>query len=426
MIRWDTSVLAATAVAILATASVVIAAPPTWRWELSAGFDASAHTYHLAVSDTTETIAEYLVQAALEGRSDYKARHRWRMRAEGGVGTELTRQRLDLDYRLVDASRLHRLRADATVTARQYRPGSEYQYNSDNNDGRLEVRGSPLLLGSALAELRAHGGWRDYRSPSSLEVDDREFGGGLFLRSRMTADRSWSVGVRAVSRAYPDSAEIDRDELGMDLDYDARGLGGDGLSAHHRTRRRRIADETVRPSAWSHWTDLHLTVPAGGGAVRTELQGEVWDYGYETDVWFDSWRVEGFLGYEGGDLLGVRWHGGLAGARLDAGDQPDTYDQLGVRGGVDAYSSEIGGSLTVEVGRRVFSDGTVTTVSDGIEDTFTLYTDFTYWKLWLMGQWYLSPAVSLEALASFEPESHTEQDDDSSLGFINLRLVWRP
>jgi hypothetical protein len=420
------SVRTATAVAVIATASVVAAQSGPWRWELAAGFDATAHTYSLAVTDTTETIAEYLVQAALEGRSARDARHRWRLRAEGSAGTELTRQRLDLDYRLMDRDRLNRLRADATFTARQYRPGSEYDYNSDNHDGRLELRGSPLVLGPAVFEARGNAGWHDYRTPSTLEIDDREVGGGLFVRSRLLADRVWSAGLRAAHRAYPDSGEIDRDEVGVDLDYDARGLTGDGVSAHHRTRRRRIADETVRPSAWSHWTDVHLALPAGGGLLRTELQGEVWDYGYETDVWFDSWRVEGFLGYEGGDLLSVRWHAGLTGARLDAGDNPDTYGQMGVRGGVDAYGSNVGGTLTVEVGRRVYRDGTVTTVYDGVEDSFTLYSDFTYWKLWLMGQWYVAPELALEVLASFEPERHTEQADDSSLGFLNMRLVWRP
>ena len=413
-------------VALIATVPACALEDRTWRWELSAGFDASTHTYSLAVDDTTETIAEALLQAAFEGRSTRGARHRWRLRAEGGVGTELTRQRLDFDYRLLDTTRMDRLRADATFSARQYRPGSEYDYNSDNNDGRFEVRGSPLMLGDVALELRGHAGWHDYRTPSTLEVDEHEVGGGLFLRSRPTLDRSWSAGLRTSHRSYPDSSVIDRDEIGIDLDYDTRGLAGDGINLHHRTRRRHIADESVRPPAWSHWTDVRVGVRAGSGQILTELQGEVWDYGYETDVWFDSWRVEGFLGYEGGNLLSVSWHAGLAGARLDAGDNPDTYGQLGVRGGVDAYTTSVGGTLTVEVGRRVYRDGTVTTVIEGVEDSFELYSDFTYWKLWLMGQWYISRTVSLEALASFEPERHTENADDSALGFLNLRLVWRP
>ncbi|RKZ13853.1 hypothetical protein DRQ50_09860 [bacterium] len=412
------------AVALFATATAYARSDSTWRWDLSAGFDATTHTYNLAVDDTTATISEALVQAALEGRSARGARHRWRLRAEGGLGTELTRQRVDFDYRLLDTTRMDRLRTDATFTARQYHPGSEYEYNSDNNDGRLEVRGSPVMMGNVALELRAFAGWHDYRTPSTLEVDDRDYGGGLFLRSRPTLERSWSLGLRTSHRSYPDSSEIDRDEIGIDLDYDSRGLAGDGISLFHRTRNREVADETVRPPAWSHWTDIRLALPAGSGLVRTELQSETWDYGYENEVWFDSWRMEGFLGYEGGNMLQASWHAGLTGARLDAGDNPDTYSEVGLRGGVDAYSGVVGGTIIVEVGRRTYDDGSVRTEDPA--DAFTLYSDFTYWKLWLMGQWYMSRTMSLEVLASFEPENHTEQADDSALGFLNLRLVWRP
>jgi hypothetical protein len=408
-------------------AQVATALPErVWRWEVAAGFDASSHTYSLAVDDTTATIAEALLQAALEARSSRRARHRWRVRGDLSAGTELTRQRLDADYRLVDQPGSDRLRADATFTARQYRPDSEYNYNSDNNDGRLEVRGSPLLLGAAAAELRAHGSWHDYRTPSTLEVDDREWGGGVFLRSRSVLEKSWSGGVRAMRRVYPDSSEINRKEVGLDLTYDARSLEGNGLNLYHRSRRREIADETVRPSAWSHWTDLRLAVPAGSGRMVGELQGEIWDYDYETDVWIDSWRLEGLLGYRGGDMLKVSWLAGLTAARFDAGDAPDTYGQMGVRGGLESYTGSVGGTLTLEVGRRVYRDGTVTYTDSGLDESFELYSDFTYWKIWLMGQWYIADALSLEALASYEPENHTEQADDSALGFFNLRLVWRP
>ena len=399
---------------------------PIWRWEVAAGVDASSHTYSLAVDDTTATIAEALVQAAFDGRSARRARHRWRCRGEVAMGTELNRQRLDADYRLVDGIWTDRLRGDATVTARQYRTDSEYVYNSDNYDGRFELRGSPLLMGSTAVELRAHAAFHDYRTPSTLEVNDRQWGGGVFVRSPSTTDRVWSAGVGAMQRVYPDTSEIDRRELGLELNYDSRGMEGTGLSIFHRTRKREIADETVRPGAWSHWTDLRLAVAAGPGRVVMELQGEVWDYAYETDVWFDSWRLEGFGGYRGGDMLGTGWLAGLAAARLDAGDAPDTYGELGVRGGLESYTGPVGGTLTLEVGRRVYRGGSLTFEDGGVTESIPFYSDFTYWKIWLMGHWYLSDNLSIEVLASYEPENHTEQADDSAIGFFNLRCVWRP
>ncbi len=73
-----------------------------WFVETAAGVDASSHTYHLAVDDTTETIAEFMVQGAVEGRSARRARHRWRLRGEASAGTELFREGLDVDYRYLN------------------------------------------------------------------------------------------------------------------------------------------------------------------------------------------------------------------------------------------------------------------------------------------------------------------------------------
>ena len=125
-------------------------------------------------------------------------------------------------------------------------------------------------------------------------------------------------------------------------------------------------------------------------------------------------------------MLGTGWLVGLAAARLDAGDAPDTYGELGVRGGLESYAGPVGGTLTLEVGRRVYRDGSLTFEDGGVTESIPFYSDFTYWKIWLMGHWYLSDDLSIEVLASYEPENHTEQADDSAIGFFNLRCVWRP
>ena len=215
--------------------------------------------------------------------------------------------------------------------------------------------------------------------------------------------------------------------MGLELDWDSGPLEEGGLRVHHKTERRVIADETVRPSAWSNWTDVAAAVPWGPGRAVGEFQGEVWRYDYETDVWFDSWRLEGLLGYRWGDILSASWLLGVAGEHLDAGDSPDTYQQWGLRAGVDAFGLDLSGSLAVEYGRRFYRDPTIV-LDDGTVtgEPFALYSDFNYWKVWLTGSWRISEAFSCEALASYEPERHTEPADDSSLGFVNLRVVWRP
>ncbi len=61
-----------------------------------------------------------------------------------------------------------------------------------------------------------------------------------------------------------------------------------------------------------------------------------------------------------------------------------------------------------------------------LNTTINLYSDFNYWQIWAMGSWFLGNHFSLDVMASYEPESHTEQSDDSALGFASLRLTWRP
>lgn len=396
-----------------------------WFVETAAGVDASSHTYHLAVDDTTETIAEFMIQAAVEGRSARRARHRWRLRGEASAGTELYRQGLDVDYRYLNDDGIARWRLDGLMVARQYRGDTDYTYNSDNAEGRGELRAAPVVGRRALIELRGWSGFRQYAAPSELEVNDRELGGGVYVKSAGFGP-GWSAGLRASRRAYPDSSVIDRDQVGIDLGLDSQGIEGGGLSVFHRTQRRTIADETVRPSAWSHWTDVMVAVPAGSGEVDFELQNEVWTYDEESSVWFDSWRLDGYVGYRGGDILTVGWLAGLAAARFDAGDNPDTYHQYGIRAGIESYASSVSGTLTVEVGRRSYRDGSLDVATDTDEVTLDIYSDFTYWKIWLLGEWAIRENLALEALASWTPENHTETADDSALGFANLRLVWRP
>ncbi|HPF71619.1 MAG TPA: hypothetical protein PLQ13_13165, partial [Candidatus Krumholzibacteria bacterium] len=304
-----------------------------WQWEAATGFDGTIHTYALAVDDTTETISEFMVETALEGRSARGAAHRWRLRADLAAGTELFRQRLDAEWRVAGEGGRTPLRLDALVAARQYRRDTEYVYSSDNWEGRLDARLQPLAWRRSLLELRGWGALQDYRTPSTLEVDQRQAGAGVYLRSRELLDGWWSAGLTAVHRDYPDTTAINRDQYGVEGDFDTGSLDDGGVRIHHKTERRVIADESARPSAWSHWTDVAASVPANGGRVVAELQSEIWQYDEEDEAWFDSWRLDGLVGYRWGDLLAAEWLVGLAAERLDAGDNPDTYQQWGLRAG---------------------------------------------------------------------------------------------
>ncbi len=396
---------------VLLFASSAGAAGDEWRWSAGVGYDTYVHSYYLADTDTTASIHEANVAVGFDGRASSRAVHQWFLRGEVSTGTELTRELLDASYRWRPDAGEPRVRADLTWFGRQYRPDSEYALVSDNQDGKAEVRLAPWVGRAAVLEARAIGRWLDYRTPSTLEQDYREGGGAIFLRAPLAQESRWEAGLRATRRSYPDSAAIDRDLLALDLSLDRSSIWG-----FHRSERRLIADETARPSAWSHWTDLSVVV----GHVAADLASEIWRYDQEDLTYVNSWRTELDVGYRWGDPLSALWQLSLTGENLAAGDSPEAYAQAGVRGNVESYLAPFSGSLAVEVGRRWYRRD-----DDGDLEDLLAYSDFTYVEIWLLASIHVAANLTLDVTASYEPESHTESDDDITLGFGSVGLVWR-
>lgn len=404
-------------------------ASPEWRPLLSAGYDTYIHTYSLASTDTTETISEANLAAEIEGRSQRDAVHTWRVRAEGSAGTELFRETMDSGWQWQPSGET-RLRADLAWTGRQYRPDSDYSLSSDHHEGNGELRAYPWLGRTHALDLRLLGRYLDYQTPSTLEQDYRESGGALFFGSRGLASGSWRAGVRGMRRAYPDTSAIDRDIVSLEGDLDRTGNTLE-VWLYHRSDRRIAAKEIVRPSAWSHWTDLRLVRPAGAGQVVANLNNEVWRYDTPGAAYFDSWRSDVEFGYRWGDLLAAQWHTLLTVDRLDAGDSPETYNQVGVKGSIESYGGPFSGVAALEYGRRWYQEQAATaptssSPSSDPADVDLAYSDFGYFEIWLMATWTVSRHISFDVMASYQPEEHTEQDDDIALGYGSIRLVWRP
>lgn len=403
-----------------------------WQAFISSGLDAYVHTYSLSTSDTTESLAEFMISGGVTGRSSRKARHRWRLRGDASAGTELFRENLEAEYRFQGPRGQTRWRLNGQWRARQYRDTSEYRLTSDNHEGRLDFRAYPWTTPSTKLELRGWSGFMDHSQPSTLEVDHFDKGAGVFVKSSGLDLTQWSVGSRASFRAYPDSTDIDRRTLSLEGQLDTQDLDGQSLRLYHKTGRRKIREEQVRPSAWSHWSDLSGKATAGSGWIFADIQSEVWRYDHDFSAYYDSWRLKTVVGYSWGDILATIWRMGLASEKLWAKDSPDAYTEFGLRAGAEAYGGDVGGSLSLEIGQRFYDNGSVD-LSEGftadtslISESYDLYTNFMYWEIWLSGNWALSDQLSLDVLASYEPENHTEKEDDSALGFATIRLVYRP
>ncbi len=422
--------LAATmAGAAVAPSRAAADASAAWRWDLTAGFDSYIHSYALALEDTTETVSEFLVQGGLEGRSARGAAHSWRVRVEASAGTDLWRQRVEADYRRRDASRATRLQLNARLWARQYREDGTYSRSSDNVEGRATAAWTVRAGRRAAWRVLGWTDVNDYRTPSSLEVDHRELGLGAGVRSAGLEGPQWGVVVRRGGRDYPDSSAIDRTTWSVDADFETSRWEGPELRLFHHSERRRTADPAVRPHAWLHAADAQASVPAAGGRLHLDLRAEIWRYDETTSVYLSSERVEGFLAWGRGDVLALRWRLGPAGEVFAAGGSPEEYRQYGVRGVLEAYGGALSGSLSLEYGRRDYVDAAQDGWPDDAPAELTedaLYDDFRYWQVWALGAWELRRDLRLELMASWEPESHSEPAEDAALGYVSVRLAWRP
>ncbi|MFH1843083.1 MAG: hypothetical protein ABIF77_07720 [bacterium] len=401
-----------------------------WSFSLGLGYDSYIHTYPLAEADTTETVTEWNTVLGAEAVYRQPSKHRWRFRPEISFGSELVRERLGFNYQFRPDSTHTVFHLDARWRGRQYRGDTEYSLSSDNHEGKAEGRFIVSPAGRYAADLRLHTAYLHYLAPSILEVNYRERGVAALLRSGADAARRFSLGGRLTGRSYPDSTVIDRTVITGEGDYEAYGDDGSRLRMFHRSDRRLIRDETIKPSAMIHWSELECAVPVGPGWIDGELVSEIWQYDTETSVYFNSWRLDGALSYRGGDILTVSYQIGLALERLDAAtDSPEAYSQMGIRGGLESYGHAVSGALTLEYGHRDYgfeapAYDDFSAELDSYEFAYD-YSDFNYWEIWLMANWGLARSLSLDVLANYQPESHTERDDDSSVAFVSLRLLWR-
>lgn len=407
-------------VAVVCAAAGAAPDPPaTWSFDAAVGFDSFRHTYALATTDTSETVNEARATIGWERRSRAGAVSPWRLRLEASAGTDLWREHCEADWRRRDGAGVTRIRAKARLDGRQYRTGTDYTQSSDHLEARLDLQAAPLTASRCEAYLSGWAAGVDYDRPSPLEQDQREGGGGVGLRSRGDGADAWQVAIRHGARSYPDSTAINRRSWNGEAEW-AGPLGATGLvRAYGRSERRLAADTLVRPHAWLHWLDASAQVPLAGGDLVLEAQAERWDYDTDSEIHVDSTRASAYAGLRRGDILGPQWQLGFAGERFDSAAAAESYLQGGLRAGIESFGTRLSGSCTVEYGRRDYGE------QPTVEGVPT-WTDFGYWRLWLLAEYGLAPDLALSALASWEPESHVEPQDDVALGFASLRLVWRP
>ena len=396
-----------------------------WSGTLATGYDGYVQTYSLAFEDTTESISEFEVTLAAVGKTHGDADHSWRVAPRISIGSERTRQQLDLDWSWQPDSGPRIFDATAEARATQYHGSTDYSLSSDFSEGRSRLRWHISPRGAVAGEASLEGRTLRYSDPSELQVHRDDVLLQAALVSGDKAFNHWRLGLRAGHRSHPDTAAIDRTTLGLDLETERFSLGGLSWRASLRSERRTIRDESVRPSTWAHWATVDASVPLSATfEAMLELGYDAWIYDESHDVYQDQNRLTGLTGLRAFASSGPGWSLGMAWETLDSGDPEEEYRQIGVRGGLEHYGSSVSGTLTLEVGRRDYL-----AASDDANETDVLltplFTDFTYTEVWLSGSWMLDDHLGIDALASWLPESHSDDDNDQSLGFASVRVIYR-
>ncbi len=399
-----------------------------WRWDasLATGYDSYVQTYSLALEDTTESLAEYEVTLAAEGVAGGDGPHVWRIAPKLSAGSERTREWLETGWSWRPDESRHRLDAALDLRAVQYGGSTDWYLSSDWREAAADLRWRTTTADASGLDVRLDASQLRYDTPSTLEVDRDDVRVTAALASGTWSDRRWKLGLRGGRRAHPDTAAIDRTMWGADLSLEVLPLDGPGFYLTHRSERRDVRDQTARPSSWGHWTSAEAVLPLPPGVdVRAEFDLEVWTYDESRDAYTDQTRWSSFVGLGRDPLDGPGWQMGMALERLTGDDPDEVYGQIGVRGGFDVLTDALSASCSLELGRRDYEAAGDTSTSTFGDTTDPLYTDFTYVEVWASATWRLHERLSLDALGSWMPESHTEDEDDQSLGFASVRAIYR-
>jgi hypothetical protein len=417
--RFAATLLCAAALAGGGVVRVVHAAGWQWTASASPGYDTFVQSYALALEDTVESVSEYDLTLGAEGRTPDGARHGWTVQPRLSAGSERLRGQLDWEYVLRPDELTPVLRVAGSAQAVRYNDGTTYNLSSDHAEGALSARWQLARGGAAAWEARASAATLRYADPSELEPRRDDWTAGFAAVSTAGFADRWRAGLKYGQRAYPDTTEIDRATLGLDVAWSHDPLEGWAWRFDGRSERRRVRVSAVRPSAWSHALDAEVSAPAG--ALRLVAAGllESWRYDDEWGAYADQTRLETRVTVRVGDILGPTWELGAVRESLASHAAGESYRQWGACGALENFGKALTVMLSLEVGRRDYDE------AGGDDPLGALYTDFTYVEVGLNLSWALTDRLRLDGMAQYLPESHAADEDDQSLGFGSLRLGYR-
>ncbi len=426
--RLVAAIAAVAAVGPMAASRPASGAPPPrarsdWSGRVEVGYDAFEERYSIVDGDTLDRVDEWRTRLRLAWmRGDDLRDH---VRIEGR--TFLGQNDLEAGVRLRAARRLgrsgaRRLALQVDASRRHIESTGDFQF--PNTITRV--------VGIVSARSRLGSAWRmevvdrlervDYARRTEFDADYARNRATLRLVREGGLATWYGAGVSLVTMNVPDSTEIAWTAIEPAVDVHLAGDGRRRLDAALTLSRRRYPDDGTRSSFWSLLTTIAGEWPlADRVSLSLEDHVEAWRYDTSDAVYFDYTenRVTALARLHAGDLTTVGAGAAWAALRTDASSD-DRYTEIGAVVRIDHASRRFWFAFEYEPGRRRYDAWD----PNASLDALSVYSDYAYRRLSLIGAWHLAPHVDFNVFLDWQPEDHEREGDDATATLFASSLSW--
>ncbi len=385
-------------------------------------------------ADTVATIDELATYAGVTLRSAMRSDRHLRVDADVRVGQQTGRFRLDVDGRWHVGENAWEVEHDGS-----------YRFFSD--DGDYAVIGDYLqdylrLTWERRTSERLRFRIRDsfdvlwYRNPDEYNLSSTLHRPAADVRIGLGDLSEMRVGYRFGLRDVPDSTSLGYRRHTIETDLSLLFGWTSALDVAEQVERRIYSESSVRESSWEHRLDLTYEFSTGQSTTfRVVHENEVIRYDDPDALDFDSaWARTGFQ-VEVHRTRDVDLSVMPVYAFLSSATAPEEeYTEAGLEFGVDwRLGDHTWINLSDEVGRRDYEIGAAEVSDSTLEDALdsdldlldTTWSDYLYNRLTLLLTSSLTPTVSVNLFANWQPESHGVSRDDTETRLVSGGVEYR-
>ncbi len=423
---------AAVPAALLLLAGAV-SAETTWQPYVGADFEHFGQEYRLTEDqDTVAVINDYGTVIGLRAFTPSRDPSHWNVDLEGQLGRETRRVRLDLDGRWQRGN--HTLEIDQEASWRSFRDDGDYSISSDSVEERILVGWDRRFAERWRLRVRnvVDAVW--YASPDAYNLNATTWEPRGELRLRLRDFDEVRLGGRWATRTVPDSTSLGYDRATAEAGLSFLFGWATVVDAGVEVERRVYDDVSVRDSFWETRGDARLEFPAGDHATCRLLHENLFvrhddpdELDYDRDWTRTGFQVELHASRDW-DLSLMPL---LAVLRSDSAPAEE-YSESALEVGLDVRIGRTTWiSLTDEIGWRDYEvtavelPDDVTDLTAVDDDLAAADSDYGYHRLTLLLSSDVSPRISLNLFANWQPEDHRQNRHDAETRILSGGMEYR-